>query len=265
MSGVRRIGVVVLALLSGAAAEAHAQAAGAPSARRAGFLTRFNFHLDAASLRSGEAQFSWDADFGGDADLVDYGAGRLNVLANYEVVLGEEFRAFDPNQANYVLEVLGSVRAGRTEVAGVFHHTSRHLSDRPKVFPIDWNMMGIQVTHLATAGGRRLDSRARLLGVVGRSSFIDYRWRLEGGVAGRLPLHARLAVIAGADVTYLAVDRTVADRGAQKGAHLEGGVRIQGGEAALELFVAVERRIDAHPIERVPRTWLLAGFRLLRD
>ena len=65
----------------------------------------------------------------------------------------EEFRQFDPNQGNYTLEGSGSVRAGPIEVAGVFHHVSRHLSDRPKRFPVDWNMIGGRI-RAATARGR---------------------------------------------------------------------------------------------------------------
>ena len=45
----------------------------------------------------------WDADFGGELDVVDYGVGRFTFEANYQVVVGEEIRYFDPNQGNYIL------------------------------------------------------------------------------------------------------------------------------------------------------------------
>ena len=67
---------------------------------------------------------------GGDFDLVDYVYGRLAILADYEAVLGDELQLFDPNQASYTLEVSVSARLRGTELAGVLHHVSRHLSDR---------------------------------------------------------------------------------------------------------------------------------------
>jgi hypothetical protein len=58
--------------------------------------------------------------------------GRTSLIIDYEALIGDEFRLFDPNQAIYTrLEVSSSVRVGDdSEVAGVFHHVSRHLSDR---------------------------------------------------------------------------------------------------------------------------------------
>jgi hypothetical protein len=51
-------------------------------------------------------------------------------------------------------------------------------------------------------------------------------------------------------------------RGTQYGARGEGGVRLDGSAAALELFVAAERRIDPYQLEFSTATWLSAGFRL---
>ena len=84
------------------------------------FLSRYDFHLSAAGLGSDDhARFMWDTHWGGDFDLVDYVNGRLSFLVDYQAVLGNEFRPFDPNQGNYTLEVSGSVRLGRTELVGV--------------------------------------------------------------------------------------------------------------------------------------------------
>src|ERR671922_4983 len=50
------------------------------------FLSRYAFHLDAEHLGSNDDRFSWDADLGGDIDLLDYGwevAGALG--AGYEI------------------------------------------------------------------------------------------------------------------------------------------------------------------------------------
>src|ERR671925_411973 len=75
------------------------------------FLSRYAFHLDAEHLGSNDDRFSWDADLGGDIDLLDYGAGRATFLANYQVIVGDQFRRFDANQGNYTLEGALSVRA----------------------------------------------------------------------------------------------------------------------------------------------------------
>ena len=70
-------------------------------------------------------------------------------------MLGEQFRAFDPNQGNYVLvgevtTLLAGLRAGP-----VFYHQSRHLSDRIKRLSIDWNMLGGMVGKTVEQGPTR--------------------------------------------------------------------------------------------------------------
>src|SRR5438128_2398173 len=108
---------------------AAAQQTAMPAPSSPGFMTRYDFHLMANSITSNDPRFAWDTHFGGDLDLVDYVSGRSIVTIDYEAVLGSEFRTFDPNQGNYTLEAASSVRAGDTEIVGMFHHVSRHLSD----------------------------------------------------------------------------------------------------------------------------------------
>jgi len=51
------------------------------------------------------------------AHIVDYVAGRAGIYVDYEALLGDEFRLFDPNQGNYTLEANASGRIGpKTEV-----------------------------------------------------------------------------------------------------------------------------------------------------
>ena len=64
-----------------------------------------------STSRSDDPRFVWDTNFGGELDFVDYGLGRTTFAANYEAVLGEEFRRFDPNQGNYLLDLSTSARA----------------------------------------------------------------------------------------------------------------------------------------------------------
>ena len=134
-------------------------AAGAPPSRS--FFTRYDFHLTGVALSIDDPRFTWDARFGGEVDLIDYVAGRTSIAVDYEAVLGDQFRAFDPNQGNYILEASSSARAGQTEIVGVFHHVSRHLSDRPKLFAIAWNTFGARVLRSWSVGGTTVDGDRR--------------------------------------------------------------------------------------------------------
>ncbi len=144
------------------------------------FLPRAQFHLsaNALALSTEDQRFSWDAYFGGDVDIFDYVFGRTSVLADYHAVLGDEYRPFDPNQAYYDLEVSSSYRLGETEIVGVFHHVSRHLSDRPKTFAIAWNVAGVRLLRRVAAKGFTVDVRAGAGGIV-QHSYVDYRWTAD--------------------------------------------------------------------------------------
>src|SRR4029077_3132646 len=108
-----------------------------------------------------------------DLDVVDYVKGRTSISADYEAVLGDEFRPFDPNQAYYTLEASSSYRIGPAEVAAVFHHVSRHLSDRPKREPIAWNVLGVRALGSAVIHGIDMGGRASA-GSIFQNSFVDY-------------------------------------------------------------------------------------------
>jgi len=186
--------------------------------------------------------------------------GRAAVVANYEVVMGSEFRPFDPNQGNYILEASASARTPAFELAGVFHHVSRHLSDRPKRGSVDWNMVGGRISRDGVRGRTALRGRMDIRGVI-RNGFVDYRWEVATDVAARVALRPRLAAIARGVVQVRGVDGSL-DRGTQYGYRGEGGVRVTGRAAALDLFVAVERRIDPYQLEPSTATWLTSGFRI---
>ena len=225
------------------------------------FLTHSAFHLAAAHLSSDDIRFKWDTNFGGDLDLVDYGFGRLNFLANYQAILGHEYRAFDPNQGNYILEGSTSLRTSGVEVSAVFYHQSRHLSDRPKRFAVDWNMFGGRVQKRISHGASTLDARVDLRGTIFKS-YVDYNWELEGNVREQHVVHPNVSLIADGRLRVLGVDGSQ-NRGTQTGAYGEGGVRLEGRGAAVELYVAVERRVDPYPTEFFTDSWVGAGFRLL--
>jgi hypothetical protein len=239
---------------------AHAQT-GATSDSVVTFLPRSSFHMTAARVGSDDERFVWDTNFGGSLDLVDYGAGRFIFEANYQAILGEEFRPFDPNQGNYILAGSLSARLPRVEVSGVFYHQSRHLSDRPKRQPVDWNMLGVRLQTEATRGPVRVTARGDVRGTVQRS-FVDYRWEVDAESRLEYRVSSPLSVFAGGGLRLLGTDGS-AGRGRQTGSAGEGGVRLRGGGGAVELFVRVERRIDPYPLEFGTATWAMAGFRLL--
>ena len=252
--------LLVAAALLACAAPLHAQTA--QTSPQVEFIPRAVFYVSAELLGgTDDPRFVWDTNFGGELDAIDYGHGRLTFAANYQAVLGEELRAFDPNQGNYILEGAASLRAPAVEIAGVFYHQSRHLADRPKVDPIDWNMIGGRVRGAFIAKAMHVDARADIRGAI-QHSFADYRWEFDGRVRGDRLLRPAVGVLVAGWVRHLGVDGS-AGRGGQTGFRGEAGLRFEGGAGAAELFVAAERRIDPYPTEFGTVTWVSAGFRLL--
>jgi hypothetical protein len=232
------------------------------TAPRIEFIPRAVFHMTAEHLW-GEAdqRYRWDTNFGGEMDVIDYGAGRLTFVANYQAILGDEFQVFDPNQGNYILEGSLSARVPHVELAGVFYHQSRHLSDRAKDVPVDWNMVGVRAMRTFPAGAFHVATRADVRGSI-KQSFIDYTWEFDGRVRADRVVRPGVGLLLSGSVRHLGVDGS-ANRGGQTGYRGEAGVRLEGSAGAVELFAAAERRIDPYPLEFSTATWVTAGFRLL--
>jgi hypothetical protein len=235
--------------------------AAAPSTPQ--FFSRYDFRLSAAALWGADERFSWDTYWGGDIDVFDYVVGRTSTILDYEAVLGSEFRAFDPTQGNYILEVSSSYRAGKTEVAGIFHHVSRHLSDRPKRFAIAWNILGARLLRQATVGPSTIEIVADA-GWATQHAHVDYKWAANADAVIRRQVNPRVAVFARGTGHLIGVRPEDRSRGTQAGANVEGGVRLNGERGAAELFAGFERRIDADPLDFKPQRWFTLGFRLLR-
>lgn len=252
---IRRLGMAIIAIVWGVVGAAPA------SAQTVDFLTRAAYRVSAEHLSSDDERFNWDARFGGDIDLVDYGSGRFNFLADYQVVLGEQLRSFDPNQGNYLLAGSLSHRFGSVEAAGVFHHESRHLSDREKEQAVDWNMVGGRVLTVVRLRRGHIDTQGDVRWTI-KKSYVDYNSEFAGEARAVVPIDQRFSAIADGSLRFLGVDGT-RDRGTQTGFRVEGGLRIDGRGAAVELFVAGERRVDPYPLEFGTAQWLTVGFRLL--
>jgi len=227
------------------------------------FLPRYDFQLSAAALAIDNIQYSWDAHFGGQFDILDYEAGRLGTRVDYEVVLGDELRIFDPNQGNYTLEAYGTLRAGdSTEIVGLFHHVSRHLSDRLKLPAIAYNEIGGRILNHQAWSGTTLDTDLEG-GWVNQHSYVDYRWYGELHLLARHTINPIVGVFGRGDGELLGVDPTMYNRGTQYGVTGEGGLRINGRGAALEIFGGVERRPDAYPTSLDAQTWAMVGIRVV--
>lgn len=226
------------------------------------FFSRFDFNLSAAKLAHPDQRFSWDTHWAGDFDLVDYVHGRASFLADYQALLGSEFRPFDPYQSSYLLEASGSVRSGRTEVLGVLSHVSRHLGDRFKRLAVAENSLGPRVMRRFTEGKSTIEFRADVRKVIARA-YVDYDWISDVDLTLRRDLTPRTGVYARGFGQTIAVDKTIAGRGRQSGGRLEAGVHLRGTDGALELFFGGERVVDADLLDRLPRRWAFGGFRLL--
>lgn len=227
------------------------------------FFPRYDFHLSAASLGSGDQRFSWDTHFGGELDFLDYVKGRASVVIDYEAMLGSQLRPFDPYQGNYTLEASGSYRVGQLEVVGMFHHVSRHLGDREKTFSIAWNAAGARVLRRLRFGQITIDGDADLAWVTQRA-YVDYSWLGTAHVVVRRQVGARTGVFVRGSGQLFGIASDESTRKTQSGGALEAGVRLNGKEGAIELFAGYERRVDADQLDLQAHQWAMAGFRLVR-
>ena len=262
------LGVITLCLVTWPS-RVHAQTSSAASTARQtpgtiGFLTNYNFHLNAARLLSGDDNFVWDTDFGGDLDVFDLRHVRGNLLVNFEGIIGEQIRAIDPNQGNYLIDLSVWWRTGAAdqEIGATFHHVSRHRSDRVKELAIAWNMLGVQSTSSLAVRSWDVDIGFRVLKTIQRS-FVDYTAEAGGSIQALHVVHPRASLFLGAELTFVAVDQSERGRDHQLGGRFEIGARFRGGDGAGELFIARERRIDAEPFDLVPTTFTMLGFRFL--
>lgn len=240
---------------------AHAQATAPAATAHLELLPHYDFHMAAQHMTSDDERYVWDANFGGEIDFLGYGRGHATFEANYQAIMGEEIRHFDPNQGNYILAGVVGTRVRGLDVATVFYHQSRHLADRPKVTSVDWNMLGGRVARSGTMGRLSLAGRADIRRVF-RRAFVDYTWELDSGLHLQYPVRSGVAVV-GSSAARLLGTTGERDRGTQTGVREEAGIRIEGRGAAVEVFASFERRIDPYPLEYGRATWFGVGFRLL--
>ena len=250
------------ALLLALTADAAAQAQPSPTGRSASFLPNADFHFQWAALVANDVRFDWQGVVGFDLDVVEYGLGRATFSGEYEAILGHERRLYDLNHGNYRFEATGSYRAGGTEIALLTAHVSRHLSDREQPGAVSWNLIGVRVRRELTHGRSAFDTQASF-GFAGQQAFVDYHWIADARVKWRHPIDDRIELVSIGTGILIGVNEQVAGRPNLCGGRIEGGVRINGTRAALELFAGYERRIDAFPTDRFRVRMFTAGFRLI--
>ena len=252
----------LLAVLAAApAARAQAPRVITPAPEHWGLFTNYNVHIGIETVSGDDPRFQFDTDAGGDLDIWDYVRGRVNTAFNYEAILGEEYQAFDPNQGNYSIEISSSLRFGTTEVAGVYHHTSRHLGDRPKRFGIAWNLLGVQVAHARTRS--RDDWQLRLRAAKTTANFyVDYDAEVTADARYRRVVTPHVGVVGRASVVARTIDRRLSSRGTQHGGRLEAAIRFTGRGAGVEFYTGAEQRLEADAIDAVPKRWAFLGFRV---
>ena len=231
-----------------------------------GFFPRYDFQLE-ANILSGDngKEFRWDTHFGGEFDVMNYVKGRATVVTDYEAVLGSELRPFDPNQGNYILEPAFSWFVGKNELSFVFHHVSRHLSDRPKTYAIAMNEIeGRYLRKFEVAPHTSVSVRVGG-GKLVQHSQVDYTWGMDWDIMAKHAMNPHVEIYGRTNGEMFAIDpliRLTPDRGAQHTTRVEVGTRINGTKADLELFLGAEHRLDASPVDFIPVSWAIAGFRI---
>jgi hypothetical protein len=229
------------------------------AAEDAELLSGASLHLEAARYAPADVQFGWTGWIGAGADLVRFGRAAVYFTADVETILGSERRAFDANQVSYHLEPGVRARVGNHELTFCLHHVSRHLIDRLKTQPVDWNML------LVRAAGplpTRSPVPGRYVFSVGHTtavSLVGYQWEVVAGVQAdvfrRPGGGAYTAVLARLVTTD---DSPRFPRGSFVDFTAEGGGRWLGGGRRLELFAAFQHRNDV--LLLVPGSWDRAAF-----
>jgi len=230
------------------------------------FFSRYDFQLEANLITGDENPdlFRWDSHFGGEFDLINYIKGRLTVVTDYEAVMGSELRPFDPVQGNYVLEPAASWFFGNHEVSFVFHHVSRHLSDRPKRYAIAFNIAEGRYLRKFNLNGTTVAVRATL-GKILQHSDVDYTWAADWDVMFVRAVSPHLQWYGRSFGEMYGTNPAIRGRtGVQHTARFEVGPRLIGKKADFEFFGGFEHRLDAYELNyfRPAPNWFILGFRI---
>jgi hypothetical protein len=231
----------------------------APAASSAGVLSRTGFFFEWMHLSTPDPRFEWMGTAGVDFDIVDYRTGRVHFAAEVQGGLGRERRRYDLNHGDYRFGAAATMRVNdEVEIEAIAQHVSRHLIDREQIASVSWNAFGARARYL----GRQGLSGWLEIATVTQPAFVDYRWIARAEAHYTRATRSRLSPFVLARGEVIGVDP--ATRGATRvcGGLIEGGLRIAGRAANLDLFVAYERRVDAFPTDRFRVRWVALGFRV---
>jgi hypothetical protein len=257
-AGMRRTVFAACLLLVCGSGNAVAQAAPPPPARETQLLPRAGFEFAGARLLASDRRFEWEGRIEVDFDVVDYGTGRVRVRGDYSAVIGRERRRYDLNQVYYFFEAAASSRLrDDLELVGLISHVSRHVVDREFQPAISWNAVGARAQYARA----NVEGHIELTHAM-KQAFVDYTWLSNVGVKVRHPISERVSVIGTAYGELFNVDHLVRDRRVC-GGRIEGGLRVNGRKAAVELFAGYERRVDAYPTDRYRVRMFNLGFRVV--
>jgi hypothetical protein len=225
------------------------------------FLPRFDFNVSADKVAIPDQRFSWDTHWAADWDMFDYVYGRISFLADYQALLGSEYRPFDPYQSSYLLEASGSYRIGKTELLGVLNHISRHYGDRFNQRAVAENSLGGRVMRRFGGEPTSLELRADVRKVIAHA-FVDYTSFSNIDLIFRRSFNDRTGFYTRAFGQLTTVDKAIAGRDNLLGGRVEVGLHIKGERPSMDLFVGAERVIDADQLDRQAKRWAFAGFRI---
>lgn len=256
-AGGRWIAAATCLVLAGGPEAAEAQSASTPTANGSQFLPRVDFQFSWASLLASDRRFQWEGRVTFDFDIVDHGTGRVSFKGDYGAVLGRERRRFDLNQGNYFFEAATSYRLRDVELVALILHVSRHVVDRDNEPGISWNTLGLRAHYRRP----HIEGHLELTRII-EPAYVDYTWLSNARVAFRHPISARNEIIATAYGDVFGINHLVRDKRVC-GGRIEGGFRVNGEKAAVELFAGYERRVDAYPTDRFRVRMFNLGFRVV--
>jgi hypothetical protein len=223
-------------------------------------LPRADFAFTWSNLITADRRFDWLGALAFDIDVVKYDGGRVRFETEVEGGLGRQRRRYDLNHTNYAFEASASHRLGfDLEAEAIVQHVSRHTVDRENPPAVSWNTWGGRLRY---AGERGLRAQAEISWVT-QPAFVDYGWIARADARYDRLVSPRLGWFAEGEYEQMSVDADARGRGQICGGRFEGGLRVNGRAAAVELFAGYERRVDAFPTDRFRVRWFTAGFRIV--
>ena len=152
--------------------------------------------MAAEHLVDDDPRYVWDADFGGELDIVDYGVGRVHLRGE----LSGRSRRRDPQpsiptRATTSSRVSISVRAAHVEVAAAVSPVTPSGGSAERGGDRLEHAGGACAADVLVRGQTIIDARADLRGVFMKTT-VDYSWELDAGVRSDVKVAPRVGLLA---------------------------------------------------------------------